>query len=91
MRDHRTFKFEFYHEGACFSTRVRGKKRYLLEKAFLENLVTPPSDRSKKTNLLPASSSDFYMLDKEQWAAYSAFRRESSRLERGFPAKRKTR
>src|SRR5205085_7051605 len=90
MREHQRFKFELYHEGACFTARVKGKKRYLLEKAFLENLVTPVTARTSKTSPIPGSSGDFYVLDKRQLAAYSAFRRETSRSERGFPAKIKT-
>src|ERR1043166_4860116 len=85
MRDHRRYKFEIYHHGVCFTARVRGKKRYLLEKAFLDDLVTPAASRFRKASPIPSSSSDFYMLDDKQLAAYSAFRREIYRSERGFP------
>jgi len=89
MRDHRRFEFRIYYNGAHFAARVRGQKRYLLEKAFLEDLVAPATGGPGNTSTVPHSTSDFYMLDKKQLAAYSAFRRETYRSERGFPAKTK--
>jgi hypothetical protein len=62
MRDHQRFKFELYHEGVCFAARVRRQKRYLLEKAFLENLVTPKTARSSMTGPIPGSTNDAYTI-----------------------------
>ena len=72
--------FELYHEGVVVRTRVRGKKRYLLERAFLDALVglnRPPDSR-------PEPRPEFYPLNDEQMDAYFAFRRQQSRAERGF-------
>ncbi len=38
MRDHQVFRIQIYHDGAVFGVRVRGKKKYLMYKAFLNEL-----------------------------------------------------
>lgn len=80
MRDHQLFRIEIYHDGAVFTERVRGKKNYLMLKAFLNKL------EGRRVDAVFDPSGDFYVLNKEQLGALSAFRRNASRIERGFPA-----
>jgi hypothetical protein len=54
---------------------LRGKKRFLLGRAFLDDLAGPnwlgdPSERP-----VPDPPGDYYVLDQEQLNAYRAFRR----------------
>src|SRR2546430_10891546 len=39
MSDEQEYHFTIYHNGAHFETPVRGKKRFLLEREFLDDLV----------------------------------------------------
>jgi hypothetical protein len=86
MRDHQLFRIEIYHNGVVFAHRVRGKKKYLMFKAFLDELEGRHYRADALPRPIPNSGGDFYVLNDEQLAALSAFRRNASRIERGFPA-----
>ena len=88
MRDDRKFEFTIYHNGVRFTAPVRGEKRSLRERAFLHDLVARTVGRHRTERPVPDPSGDFYMLDDKQLDAYSAFRREIYRSERGFSAKK---
>jgi len=79
MRDHQSFRIHIYHDGVMFDVRVRGKKKYLMYKAFLNEL--------EGRQYYPEPGGDMYMLNDEQLAAFGRFRRNESRLARGFPVK----
>jgi len=79
MRDHQLFRIQIYHHGVVFGIRVRGKKKYLMYKAFLNEL--------EGRQYYPEPGGDMYMLNDEQLAAFGRFRRNESRLARGFPVK----
>jgi hypothetical protein len=78
MDDDKEFFFTIDHNGVHFTAPVHGKKRFLLERAFLDDLVgefAPPN----KTRPVPDPSTDFYLLSDEQLDAYSAFRHRMKR------------
>jgi hypothetical protein len=87
MRDHRKFEFTIDHNGVHFTAPVRGEKRFLRERAFLDDLVGRTTGGERRVRPVPHPSTDFYMLNDEQLDAYSAFRREIYRSERGVPSK----
>lgn len=41
MSDSEKLEFTIYHNGAVFKAPMRGKKRFLKERAFLDGLVAP--------------------------------------------------
>jgi hypothetical protein len=74
MRDDEKYYFEIYHNGARFKAPVRGKKKFLAERTFLDNLVGRENGALPRP--VPDPSGDFYSLNDEQLNAYSAFRKE---------------
>lgn len=84
MRDHQLFRIEIYHNGAVFAERLRGEKNYLMLKAFLDQLAGQHDNADVSPRPVPGG--DFYVLNDEQLAALSEFRRSASRSARGFPA-----
>ena len=82
MSDHQKFEFTIYHNGVHFIAPVRGRKRFLLERAFLDDLVAPRIGRHTAPRPVPDSHTDFYDLTDEELDAYSAFRRKMYKLER---------
>jgi hypothetical protein len=77
--DRREFVFTIYHNGVHFEAPVRGEKRFLLEREFLDDLVAPKIGRHAITRPVPHPPTDFYELDDEQLEAYSAFRKRIER------------
>jgi hypothetical protein len=76
MGDDQRFEITIYHNGVHFIAPALGKKRYLEEKAFLNELVGweyPPESLPRP---IPDPTQDFYMLTDEQLEAYSAFRKK---------------
>ena len=55
--------------------RLRGKKRFLQERALLDQLIGYPH----VPRPAPDPTSDLYMLSDEQLDAYSAFRKKMKR------------
>jgi hypothetical protein len=84
MRDHEKFTFTIYHAPVHMTAKVRGKKQFLQHRAFLDDLVAPTLGRRQGERPVPDPSSDFYMLDDQQMAAYTAFRRRLRRERNGF-------
>jgi len=80
MRDHRKFHFTIICKAADFTVSVRGEKRFLKERAFLDELV----GQHKNPRPVPDSGTEFYCLNDEQVRTYSAFRREQYRVEGGY-------
>jgi hypothetical protein len=78
MDDDEELSFTIDHNGVHFRAPVRGKKRFLLERAFLDDLVGEFAPRNK-TRPVPDPSTDFYLLSDEQLDAYSAFRHRMER------------
>ena len=66
MPDHQSFRIHIYHDGAMFGVRVRGKKKYLMYKAFLNEL--------EGRQYYPEPGGDIYMLNDEQLAAFGRSR-----------------
>lgn len=75
MADHTRYKIEIYCEGVVTTAPMRGKRRYRLEKTFLDALVGHPHPAHLPPRPIPDPHHDMYMLDHEQLAAYGAFRR----------------
>ena len=46
MSDHTRFEIEIYCEGVVGEVHLRGKRRYLMETAFLDELSGHPVDRA---------------------------------------------
>jgi hypothetical protein len=82
MADRRLYRILIYHDGVEGVARVRGRKFYLEEIAFLNALTGAPAH--KKGAAEPGSDGirDYYMLDLAQLKAYDAFRREASKARR---------
>ena len=78
--EEREFVFTIYHNGVHFEAPVRGKKRFLIEREFLDDLVAPQIGRSAPSRPIPDPGTDFYMLNDEQLEAYSAFRKRMKAL-----------
>jgi hypothetical protein len=76
----RKFVFTIYHNGVHFEAPVRGKKRFLIEREFLDDLVAPQIGRHALPRPIPDPHTDFYMLDDEQLKAYSAFQKRMKAL-----------
>lgn len=72
MEDEQHYVIEIYHEGVCIKAPIRGRERFIREKQFLGELtgLVHPTDGT------PDPSTDFYMLNDEQLAEYSAFRKQ---------------
>ena len=71
----KVYKLTIYHEGAHWDVRLRGKKRFLQERAFLDQLMGYPH----VPRPAPDPTSDFYMLSDEQLDAYIDFRKTMKR------------
>jgi hypothetical protein len=81
MRDNERFEITIYHNGVHFIAPTPGKKRYLQEKAFLNELTGVKYPPQSLPRPIPDPSQDFYMLSDEQLEAYSAFRKKLERNE----------
>lgn len=64
-----------YHDAVQMEAHIRGRNRYLKKKGFLDNLVGQYYHESLLPRPMPDPHGDFYMLDKEQFEVYCAFRR----------------
>jgi hypothetical protein len=75
MQEEEEFEIEIYHHGVHFRSPIRGRERYLREKAFLDELTGNWYSPGQLPRPVPDPSQDFYMLDDEQLEAYSKFRK----------------
>lgn len=76
MQDGGMFWIEIYHNGPHWRAPIPGKKRYLLERAFLDELVGAWRSPKLSPRPVPDPDGDLYMLDDEQLDAYFAFRKK---------------
>jgi hypothetical protein len=74
------YDIEIYHYGVCFKAPIRDRERYLREKAFLGELTGLRPTADMPTRPIPDPTTDFYVLNDEQLAAYSAFRKTISKV-----------
>lgn len=81
MEGDQEYEFTIYNEGVHFTAPVRGKKRFLMERAFLDDLVAPKFGRNKRDRPVPDPSTDFYDLTNEEVEAYSAYRHSLNKME----------
>ena len=80
MLDDTEYTITIYHHGVHFEAPIRGKERYLKEKAFLDDLTGQFYAPELLPRPVPDPSGDWFMLDDEQLNAYSAFRHELDKL-----------
>jgi hypothetical protein len=73
MEDDEEFCFTIYHMPVHFEAPVRGRERFLRERAFLDDLVAPKVGRHKKQRPVPDPPRTS-MLDDDELDAYSTFR-----------------
>jgi hypothetical protein len=78
MRDHTRFKIEIYCEGVVSIVRVRGTKRFLAERDFLDWLTGHPRPRDVPPRPTPPDNRVHYMLTREQVAIYGEFRKNAA-------------
>lgn len=89
MADHTKYEIQIYTEGGVVAVvPVRGKKRYLMEKAYLDQLIGHPYPAHLAPRPIPDHIGDLYMLDRQQFAAYNAFRHKLKRIENRMPARK---
>ncbi len=82
MSDNEKFILEIYHKGVVSRAPVRGKKRFLLERSFLDDIMVQEfGGRRDKTRPIGDPSRDFFEVNDEQFDDYLTFRR---RLDREF-------
>ena len=82
MADRRLYRILIYHDGVEGVAKVRGRKFYLEEIAFLNALTGAPANKRGTAEPVSEGTRDFYMLDLAQLKAYDAFRREASKARR---------
>jgi hypothetical protein len=73
------YKIMIYNRPGYFFARGKGLKRYRTEMAYLAELTGNPFDPDSIAKRVPGPSQDAFMLDDEQLAAYSAFRKQLDR------------
>jgi hypothetical protein len=83
MSDHEEeFTLKIYHKGVVSRAPVRGRKRFLLERSFLDDIMDQEFGGSRdKTRPIGDPSRDFFEVNDEQFEAYLRFRQ---RMEREF-------
>jgi hypothetical protein len=74
MSDNEKFILEIYHKGVVSRVPVRGKKRFLLERSFLDDIMTLQGGRRDKMRPIGDPSRDFFEVNDEQFDAYLTFR-----------------
>lgn len=79
MGDNSKYKIQIDCQGVVSIASMRGKKRYLMEKDFLDWLIgcRRPSDAPPWPD--PDPNTDLYSLDREQMRIYAEFRRNLNR------------
>jgi hypothetical protein len=80
MSDNEKFILKIYHKGAVISMLVRGRKRFLLERSFLDDIMVQEfGGRRDKTRPIGDPSRDFFEVNDEQFDAYLTFRQRMKR------------
>ena len=75
MDEQTKFIIQVYRNGAVTKVAIRGRRRYLKEKAFLAELTGDTTYEALKRPV-PDPPGDFYMLEDDQINKYSAFRKQ---------------
>lgn len=78
MDDNVRYKIEIYHEGVVYEFRVRGTKRFLAERDFLDWLIGHPRPAHIPQRPLPDRNREHYMLTREQIAIYGEYRKNAA-------------
>ncbi len=76
MADRQEFEIQIYHHGVTFMAPMRGRARYLQEKAFLDELTGQRYAPETLPRPISDPQNDIYPLDDPQLDAYSAFRKQ---------------
>ena len=63
MSEQEELEMTIYHNGVHFTAPIRGRERFLVERAFLDDLAAPQVGRHKHSRPVPDPETDFYMLD----------------------------
>ena len=80
MSDDEEFILEIYHRGVVGRAPVRGRKRFLLERSFLDDIHDQIFGGSRdKTRPIGNPSRDFFEVNDEQFDAYLTFRQRMKR------------
>jgi len=80
MSDNEKFILEIYHKGVVCRAPVYGKKRFLLERSFLDDIMVQEfGGRRDKTRPIGDPSRDFFEVNDEQFDAYLTFRQRMKR------------
>ena len=78
--DDEDFILKIYHKGAVIGMPIRGKKRFLLERSFLDDIMDQEfGGRRDKTRPIGNPSRDFFEVNDEQFDAYLTFRLQMKR------------
>lgn len=76
--DHVRYKFLIYCEGVEGRVRVRGTKRFLAERDFLDWLIGHPRPADVPPRPLPERKFEYYTLTPEQIAIYGEYRKNAA-------------
>jgi hypothetical protein len=80
MSDNEELILTIYHKGAVIGMPVRGEKRFLLERAFLDDFHDQEFGGTRdKTRPIGDPSRDFFEVNDEQFDAYLTFRQRMKR------------
>jgi hypothetical protein len=75
MSDQEEFTIEIYHNGVVSRWGVRGERRFLLERSFLDDIQDQLFGGTRdKTRPIGDPSRDFFEVNDEQFDAYLTFR-----------------
>lgn len=77
--DHVRYKFEIYFDGVVCEFRVRGTKRFLAERDFLDWLIGHPRRDGEPQRPVPGRKFEHYMLTREQLEMYAEYRKNVAR------------
>lgn len=78
MDDNVRYRFEIYIEGVVCIFKVRGTKRFLAEREFLDWLVGHPRFAGMPRRPLPDHQREGYMLTREQLRIYGEYRKDAA-------------
>jgi hypothetical protein len=79
MSDNEELILTIYHKGAVIGMPVRGEQRFLLERSFLDDIMTLEGGRRDKTRPIGDPSRDSFEVNDEQFDAYLTFRQRMKR------------
>lgn len=79
MRDHTRYRIEICCDGVVSIARVRGTKRFLAERDFLDWLIGHPRPRDVPPPSPPDNNRVHYALTREQVEIYAEFRKNAAR------------